>query len=258
MNLNIDKKIFEENPNLKIGVILIREVNNIKRVSDVEGLLRGISAQRGREFAEKDIHEDHFIRVWDYAYGKFGINPRNFHSSLVALLRMSKEGREIPHTNALVDICNYYSLKHLIPIGALDVDWLYGDLELMYTKGGEAFRPADSIEVQDALLGEIAYLDKGGIISRYWNHGKCERTKITQRTVTAAFIVEDLSKMHMDQFGKILRDIENGIYRYIGGEIESHILTEENSSLDFGVNGRQTADDSKIPKQEKAYFMRER
>ncbi|MBD3360473.1 hypothetical protein GF366_01575 [Candidatus Peregrinibacteria bacterium] len=255
MNFNIDQKIFDDYPNLKIGIILVKNMNNSKRVSSVEGLLRGISAQRGREFAEKDIHEDPMIRAWDYAYGKFGINPRKYRCSIAGLLKTVKEGKEIPRINTLVDLYNYYSLKFLLPIGGEDLDWLYGDLNLTYTKGGEAFRPLESIEIQKAKEGEAAYIDSGGITCRYWNHRVCERTKFTEKTINAAIIVEDMSKMHLDQFGNNLREIQNGIYKYIGGQIESYILTEETPYMDLGIEGRQNADDSKVPRQEKAHFL---
>jgi hypothetical protein len=62
--------------------------------------------------------------------------------------------------------------------------------------------------------------------------------------------------MHLDKFGEILREMGMNIIKYIGGEIEEYILTPENPSVDLGVEGRRTADDSKIPMQEKAYFLK--
>jgi len=136
------------------------------------------------------------------------------------------------------------------------MDWLCGDLNLVYTKGGEPFRPINSIEVYNAGEGEVSYMDKGGIVQRYWNYRECERTKLTMRTVNSMFLVEDLSNMHLDKFGEILREMGMNIVKYIGGEIEEYILTPENPSVDLGVEGRRTADDSKIPLQEKAYFLK--
>ena len=78
MQLILDPGIFEQNNDLKIGAILIKGINNAKRVSAVESLLRGICAQRSKEFAEKEIYEHPMIQVWSQAYGKFGINPKKF------------------------------------------------------------------------------------------------------------------------------------------------------------------------------------
>ncbi len=255
MNFNIDKEIFQQYPDLKIGAILIKGINNSKRVSGVESLLRGICAQREKQYKDVDLHMESFIADWDKAYGRFGINPRKNMPSISALLKRVTNGKEIPHINALVDLYNYYSLKYFLPIGGEDIDWLCGDLNLKYTKGGEAFRPIGSIDIETAGEGEIAYMDNGGITCRYWNHRECERTKFTNKTVNAVLFVEDLSKMHMDEFGKVLKEIQNGIGKYIGGEITTSILTEENPSLDLGVEGRMNADDSRVPQQEKAHFQ---
>lgn len=255
MKLNINPAIFEQQPDLKIGAIVIKGMNNTKRVSAVESLLRGISAQRAKYLKDQDIFEHPMVTVWNNAYGKFGINPKKYLPSIAALLKRIKSGKEIPHINVLVDLYNYFSLKYLLPIGGEDLDWLCGDLNLDFTKGGEPFRPINSIDVEITKEGEIAYIDNGGITCRYWNHKECERTKFTAKTVNAVLLIEDLSKMHMDQFGSVLHDIKENIIKYIGGNIEIFILNEDNRMIDLGIEGRRNADDSKIPMQEKAHFQ---
>lgn len=254
MKFSVDKQIFDQNHDFKVGIIVIKNLNLNRRISPVEALLRGIAAQRGREFAEKDIHDEQMVKVWDMAYGRFGISPRKFLPSIAALLKRVKDGKEIPHINPIVDLYNYFSLKYLLPIGGEDLDCLAGDLKLTYTKGGEAFRPLGSINVEEAGEGEVAYMDKGGITCRFWNHRECERTKFTNKTVNAAIMVEDLSNMHMDKFGQLIEEIAKAIDKYIGGRINTYILNEENSVIDFGIEGRKTADDSKVTKAEKIHF----
>ena len=255
MKLIVDPKIFEQHPDLKIGVIIIKGLNNTRRVSSVESLLRGVSAQRGREFIEKDIYADPMIAPWAAAYGKFGVNPKKKAPSIAALIKRVSAGQEIPHINLLVDLYNYFSLKHMLPIGGEDLDWLCGDLHLTFTKGKEAFRPIGSIDVEEAAEGEVAYMDQGGITSRLWNHRECERTKFTKKTNNAVLFIEDLSKMHIDKFGAILKEIQNSIIKYIGGQIEPYILTEDRREIDLGIRGRQSVNDSKVTQQEKAHHV---
>lgn len=255
MKLRISPEIFRQHPDLKIGAILIKGIDNSKRVSAVEGLLRGTCAQKAREFKDQDIYESRMVQVWCQAYGRFGINPKKYPPSIAALLKRIKAGKEIPHINVLVDLYNYFSLKYLLPIGGEDLDWLCGDLNLTFTQGGEPFRPIGSIEIEKAKEGEVAYIDNGGITCRYWNHRECERSKFTAKTVNAVLLIEDLSNMHMDEFGRILKDIQNTVSKYIGGRIEPYILNEENTEIDLGIQGRPHADDSRVPQQEKAHFI---
>ncbi|MBI4235094.1 arginine--tRNA ligase [Candidatus Peregrinibacteria bacterium] len=254
MKLIVEKEIFNNYPNLKLGLIVIRGLDNTRRNSNIESLLRGIGAQRAKEFADKELDNEPKIKTWYDAYGRFGVNPKKYPPSIAALVKRLKDGKEIPHISALVDLYNYYSLKFMMPIGGEDLDWLCGDLRLTYTKGGEPFRPLGTIDVQNAKEGEVAYLDEGGITCRYWNHRECERTKFTEKTKNAVIIVEDLNNMHLDQFGGMLKEIQQGIIKYLGGQIEPYVLIEEKNSVDFGIQGRKNADDSKIPQQEKAYY----
>lgn len=257
MQFKIDPKIFQQYPDLKIGLIIIKGMSNSRRISSVESLLRGVCAQREREFIDKEIDSEPMIKIWNEAYGNFGINPTKFAPSIATLMKVIKSGNEIPHINPLVDLYNYFSLKTMLPIRGEDLDWLCGDLNLTFTKGGEAFRPLGSIDVQIAKEGEVAYMDEGGITCRFWNHRECERTKFSTKTVNTALFIEDLSKMHMDQFGSVLKEIQNALIKYIGGQIEPYILTEESPAVDLGIEGRRHVDDSRVPQQEKAHFLAE-
>lgn len=255
MLLKIDPEIFKLCPDFKLGAIILRGIDNSKRVSSVESLLRGICAQREKQFKEADPFEDPMIQCWSSAYGNFGVNPKKYPPSIAALLKRVRSGKDLPHINLLVDLYNYFSLKYLLPIGGEDLDWLHGDLELTFTKGGEPFRPIGSIDVEFAKEGEAAYKDRAGITCRYWNYRECERTKFTSKTRNALILIEDMSKMHMDEFGSILRDVQNNLIKYIGGQIEPYILNEENRQLDLQVEGRTHGDDSKIPQQEVAHYL---
>jgi len=255
MLFRIDQAIFDQHPDLKIGAVVIKGFDNSRRSSAIESLLRGVCAQRYKEFSEKDLNDEPKLRVWDQAYGKFGINPKKNLPSIAALLKRVQNGDTLPHINPLVDLYNYFSLKYMLPVGGEDLDWLCGDLRLTFTKGQEPFRKMGSIEVEKVKEGEVAYIDDGGITCRYWNHRECERTKFTSKTVNAVILFEDLSNTHMDAFGEMLNEIQEAVAKYIGGQIKTYILTEESSEIDFGIEGRRSADDSKIPDQEKQHFL---
>ena len=205
MKLKIDPQIFQQYPDLKLGLIVIKNLDNTRRNSNIESLLRGVCAQKGKEFANKELDSEPKIKAWYDAYGRFGANPKKKAPSIAALLKRVSSDKEIPHINALVDLYNYFSLKYLMPIGGEDLDWLCGDLNLTFTKGDEPFRPIGSIDVERTNEGEVAYLDDGGVTCRYWNHRECERTKFTHKTRNAVIIVEDLTNMHMDEFGALLK-----------------------------------------------------
>ena len=256
MLLNIDESIFNNYRDYKLGVLIVKNFDNSKRVSSVEALLRGTFVQRKNELEKQEISQLELIKIWDSALGNFGVNPEKNPPFIKSLFTKVKEQDSLTHGNLAEDISKYFALKYKLPIYALDIDWLCGNLNLNFTKGSEPFRAKDSIQVEYCKEGEAAYQDEGGVVSRYWNHQQCKRTKLRSKTQNAVFIVEDLSGIHMDVFGEILKEMQSAIIKYVGGQIEPYILTEESSFVELGVQGRQSVDDSKVPQQEKAHFIK--
>jgi len=255
MKFRVEKQIFETHRDLKVGVILVKGMDNSRRISSVESLLRGACAQRKRMFEKENIQDLKQIRMWRRAYEELGVDTETCKAELEKDLIEIEEGQNIKHENALVDMYKYFSIRHIIPMHGVDLDWLFGDLKLTFTNGGEPFRAEGGIRVDYAKEGEVAYMDNGGVISRIWNCKGAQRSKITGKTVNAGIIIDDMSRLHMDEFKDILRELQNSIIKYIGGYIEPYILRGEETEVDLGVEGRRSADDSKVPQQEKAYFL---
>ena len=255
MKFKIDSKISQESPDLKIGVLTAKGINNVKRISAIESLLRGASMQRKREYEKKPLDEDPKILRWREAYARFGAKPSKYQSSIEALLKRVTDGKLIPHINSLVDLYNHFSLKYTIPVGGEDMDQFYGDLKLTYAEGGECFRPIGTVDIKQVKPSEIVYKDKGGVIVRRWNYRECERTKLTKNTKNSIVVFEDLNAIPIDDFENMLYEFQDLIERYLGGDVAVYILNEDNNEIDLEVEGLKKADDSKISEKEKVHFI---
>jgi len=258
MKFTIDPKIFTQYPNLKLGVITAKNINNAKRVSTIESLLRGASMQRKREFEKTSLEEDPRILKWHEAYSKFGAKPSSYKCSIEALIQRILEDKLIPHINSLVDLYNYFSLKYVIPVGAEDIDKFFGDVTLTTASGIESFRPIGTVEIKNPKPGEVIYKDRGGVICRRWNYRECERTKITDQTRNAIVVMEDLNDIPIDKFEGMLYELQDLIEKYIGGDVAVYILNEGSNVLDLELEGLKKADDSRISEKEKIYFMNQK
>ena len=255
MKFVIDPKIFEEFQNLKIGVITAKNIDNSRRISAIESLLRGVSVQRTREYQSKSIGEDPRILRWREAYARFGAKPSKYPSSIEALLKRVIEGKDIPHINSLVDLYNHISLKYVIPVGGENMDKFYDDLKLTYARGGECFRPINTVDIKQVKPGEIVYKDKGGVIVRRWNYREAERTKISKDTTNSLIVLEDLNDMSIEEFETMLYEFQDLIERYLGGDVAVYILNEDTNELDLEVEGLKKADDSKLAEKERIHFL---
>ncbi|EFK96919.1 hypothetical protein LDC_1048, partial [sediment metagenome] len=227
MKFQIDEKIFENYPDLKIGLILIKNFPNQRRVSALESLLRGIFAQRSKELKNIDIDTIPEVNHWNMAYNKAGLDFKEISPNIRTTLKKIQSFTEITHINPLLDLANFYALKYFLSIHAIDLNWICGDLRLAYTTGDEPFREINSIEVVKSAPDEVAYLDQGGIIARHFNFRECERTRITDRTQNAGLFIEDLSRLTTQNFTQILGEIASSVQKYLGGDIVINILSKE-------------------------------
>jgi DNA/RNA-binding domain of Phe-tRNA-synthetase-like protein len=140
-------------------------------------------------------HEPHDLRevlAWRQAYQGFGVKPREARSSVEALLRRVPGG--LPRIDRLTDVYNAVSVLHLMPVGGEDLAAYQGAARLVVAAGDEPFdtvadgQPA----IHTAAPGEIVWRDDTGVTCRRWNWRQCVRTRLTQATTDALFIVDGL------------------------------------------------------------------
>jgi DNA/RNA-binding domain of Phe-tRNA-synthetase-like protein len=130
------------------------------------------------------------VEAWHAAYRAFGVNPRRARPSVDALLRRG----ELPEINRVVDAYNLISVRYELPIGGEDLDAYDGPARLVRADGTEPF---DTVKNGSAVVehpepGEVVWRDDTGVTCRRWNWRQCVRTRITEETKNALFILERL------------------------------------------------------------------
>ncbi|MFF5027607.1 B3/B4 domain-containing protein [Streptomyces collinus] len=166
------------------------------------------------------------IGSWHTAYRSFGTNPRRVRPSVDALgRRLAKKG-SLPRINPAVDSYNAVSVRHGLPAGAFDLDRVDGDVVIRRADGTESFTPLGEPDtVERPKSGEIVYADATGILTRHWNHRDAHRTRVTEDTAHAVFVLEtlhatrdgDLLKVAADELqGLLAPHAEHTNVRYLG------------------------------------------
>ncbi|MFJ8199492.1 B3/4 domain-containing protein [Streptomyces sp. NPDC096152] len=142
-------------------------------------------------------HEDPHVAAWRAAYTAFGAKPSRTRNSAEALAKRALSEAGLPRINALVDLYNAVSVAHLVPVGGEDLDRIQGGMRLVRATGDEEFVTvadgAESIEHPDA--GEVVWCDGAGVTCRRWNWRQGPRTRLTERTASALFLLESLAPM---------------------------------------------------------------
>lgn len=233
MKFTINKDILERYPNLNLGLVVVRDIDNSGGNQEIFDLLRKIENEIRKNFDSETLPQQPKIRTWQEIYSSFGAKPKKYRCSVENLYRIVLDGIEIRHINKLVDIYNYISLKHMVPLGGDDLDKVDGSIELRFAKGDEIFIELESDEIKNPKSGEVIYADDKEVLCRRWNWRECNKSKMTEQTTNAAIVVEGLSSVTKDSIGNITKELSELIKKYCGGSFEIYILNTENPTIEI-------------------------
>lgn len=180
MKIIVSKKLFNEFPDFKRGIIIVKSIENETSNDKIQSYLnKEIDSRQGTDCID---HE--YIKAWDDTHLKFGSNPNKYPPSIKSLLKRIQKGGGIPFINSVVALFNYISIKYLIPCGGDDVSKIKGNLLLDFATGDETFIPLGSSDQDNPLPSEVIYLDDQtfNVMCRRWNWRNGDFTKITEHT----------------------------------------------------------------------------
>jgi DNA/RNA-binding domain of Phe-tRNA-synthetase-like protein len=164
-------------------------------------------------------HEDPHIAAWRAAYTAFGAKPSRTRNSAEALARRALTDGGLPRINLLVDAYNAVSVAHLIPVGGEDSDRIVGDMRLVRASGDEPFPTVAGGEsaVEHPEPGEIVWRDDEGVTCRRWNWRQGIRTRLTEGTVNALFLLEGLAPATPAELAKAGAELAESLGRLSPG-----------------------------------------
>jgi DNA/RNA-binding domain of Phe-tRNA-synthetase-like protein len=165
--------------------------------ADSAALLDAAARRLAERLGGRAPHEDPHMVAWREAYSAFGAKPSRTRNSAEALARRALADGGLPRINLLVDLYNAISVAHLIPVGGEDTDHIKGGMRLVRATGEEPFVTAAGGEqvVEHPEPGEIVWRDDEGVTCRRWNWRQGVRTRLTEESVSAVFLLESLTPM---------------------------------------------------------------
>ncbi|KPC80852.1 B3/4 domain-containing protein [Streptomyces sp. NRRL S-4] len=142
-------------------------------------------------------HEDPHVAAWREMYAAFGAKPSRTRNSAEALARRALTDAGLPRINRLVDAYNAVSVAHLLPVGGEDTDRIRGAMRLVRATGLERFPTVAGGEdaVEHPEPGEVVWCDDEAVTCRRWNWRQGARTRLTEESVNAVFLLEALAPM---------------------------------------------------------------
>ncbi|MAE13924.1 hypothetical protein CMO92_05130 [Candidatus Woesearchaeota archaeon] len=233
MKFQIGAEIFEKFPGLNVGIVVVKGIDN--RGKD-EGVLEGIKdlcRDIRNEFDKGELSENPKIGAWRNAYSLFGAKSKKYKCSVENLYQMILDGIELCSINKIVDIYNFISIKHMIPVGGDDVDKVDGDIRLGFAKGDEPFIVLHSDEIKHPKEGEVVYVDDKEVLCRRWNWRECDKSKMTEETKNVVLVVEGLPPFSEAEVEGVLEELSSLVERCCGGESKRFVLNSSTHEVEF-------------------------
>ncbi|WP_055567612.1 B3/B4 domain-containing protein [Streptomyces atriruber] len=194
IDLTVSDEVRALAPGFTHVVIEARGLVNGPSTDATAALLDDAARRLAARLGGRAPHEDPHMAAWRAAYTAFGAKPSRTRNSAEALARRALADGGLPRINALVDLYNAVSVAHLIPVGGEDLDLIKGGMRLVRATGDEDFVTAAAGErtVEHPDAGEIVWCDDEGVTCRRWNWRQGPRTRLTEESVNAIFLLEGM------------------------------------------------------------------
>jgi DNA/RNA-binding domain of Phe-tRNA-synthetase-like protein len=203
LSVEVDERVFAGYPGYVAAVVVAEGIGNGPSdgasAAELEEAERALLA-RGLGRAADDPH----IAEWRAAFSRFGAKPKRYPCSAEALAARVLKGGALPRINALVDLYNAISVRHLIPVGGEDLDRLEGPLRLTIADGSERF---DGPDAEPPKPGEVVWRDDAGVTCRRWNWRQGTRTRLTEASTRAFFVFDRLPALPADELDRATAEL---------------------------------------------------
>ena len=232
MQLQIASSVFEEFPQLRLGVLVVHDIQSITTSQKILDFLEQTNEIIHASLKSEELKHHPAILDWHTAYKSFGAKPKKHLPSVENLLkRTSKQG--VPSSgNALVDLYNTLSARYVVAMGAQDLDNIQGGLQLTYASDNE--KPVIVLGETDAKapkVGEVIYKDEAGVTRRRWNWREATRTTITGDTKNAVIFLEGLASTTQDILENALFELAQLLREHTGAQVTGTILNKDKQSV---------------------------
>jgi DNA/RNA-binding domain of Phe-tRNA-synthetase-like protein len=217
LSYSIAEEVFARFPEYRRGVVLACDVRNGESPLELVELLRAEETRARERLNVETLTCEPRLASWREAFRQLGYKPGDFRPSVEALLRRVLRGQELPSINALVDIGNVVSLRHLLPVGGHATDVLSQDIALRPAGGGEEFVPFGSEAVEHPLPGEFIFTEGNTVLTRRWIWRQANHTLTLPGTTAIEFNIDALPPVSEADLQAAARDVMDLAGRFCGG-----------------------------------------
>jgi DNA/RNA-binding domain of Phe-tRNA-synthetase-like protein len=233
MKFIVEEKLFAVLPTVCFGVVVARGIDNTSRDPRPAELLRQSITAVETKFVMAKAKESSEIAPYREAFGKLGINPNKYLSSIEAMASRIEKKKGFPEINPVVDLGNSLSLKYLLPMGAHDIDAAGGDIQVRFSRPGDLFTPFGEAAAEILDAGELIYSAGDRVKTRRWIWRQSEEGKVTEESRNVFFPIDGFSGQNLDRVTAASEELAELLVRIFGCEVKIGLVNRENCCMDI-------------------------
>lgn len=222
----VDPILFTQHPGYRRGVLVVEGAANGPSSAGLTAQLRQEEAALRTRLAGQTLTDRPEVAAWRAAFRAFGAKPAEHRSAVEALARRVLRPDLLPSINALVDIGNLVSIRHLLPAGVHPRPLSGTQVMLRPAREGDTFLPADGSALEAPPCGEVVFCQGQDVLTRRWTWRQAAGTQTLARTSAVYFNVDALAPISDAVLQAAMQDIEALVRHETGGRVVRHAVLD--------------------------------
>ena len=220
--LRIAPEIFDRLPGLRVVTVAARGIG--PGDSRVDAFWREAWSDLRRSFSHPSPQSHPRVAAWRAAMKGLGASPKDYPTSVEALVRRALKHEAPFRVHPLVDFYNAVCLRHVVPAGAFDLDALAPlPVDLRLTAAGDSFQALDAAQPEPVPAGEVAYAAGAVVVTRQLMWRQARQGLVGGGTRRALFVSE-LLPADGELALPVAADLAGGLRELFGAEVETAVL----------------------------------
>ena len=232
-SFKIEDSVFDAIPGVCFGVVIAGPIDNTRDYPQIAQLLLAETVSLRERLAAGDAREHPGILPYREAFRELGLNPNKFLSSIEALSRRVQKGADLPRINPVVDLSTAISLRHLVALGAHDIDKANAEFEVRLSRSDDHFLAIGDQEEDNPTEGEVVYARGNCISTRRWIWRQSEACKIEAASRNIFFPLDGFRGINEAALMAARDDLANLAESIFGCQIQKGFLTRETPSYSW-------------------------
>lgn len=235
MKFRIEKAIFDKIPDMYVGIVVAKGIDNSHEYPKIKDLLDESIKVAEENFLDKKVKEDERIIPYREAFQKMGINPNKYQCSVEAMFTRISKGKQLPHINPLVDLNNAISLKYTLPMGTHDLSLSNSDIEMRYATAEDKFIPMFGTEEDNPEIGEVVYAVDHNVRTRRWTWRQGNEGLIDEKTNYVFFPIDGFKGFNDDEVNKAIEELNNTLKDVFNCETITGFVDQDHNEFEWNL-----------------------